>query len=229
MSPANVDKVTPVASSSAGSFTSNAAPPVASLHLVPSSVPALSSKVPAPSSSVTGPSTAHVAVRTSSAADAMMSLLFHTVFARAPVVPVSAPIVPSTPSGYTLYTGTVIGNVNEVVGSEPEEFVGSPDLFMSRLDSRTEWSLRGRGSFDWDNIATSGRADVKRDRVLAHSVGTAGVTYTERYMDYVRGAYQIPSSLRFNPFVPRGGVGCEVLRAGRTLFLRPHASASGFR
>ena len=42
----------------------------------------------------------------------------------------------------------------------------------------------------------SGRADVKRVRDLANFVGTAGVTYTERYMDYVRGAYQIPASLR---------------------------------
>ena len=70
---------------------------------------------------------------------------------------------------------------------------------MPRLDScylfRTYWSLRGRGSFDWDDIVTSGRADVKRVRDLAHSVGTAGVTYTERYMDYVRCAYQIPPSL----------------------------------
>ena len=71
---------------------------------------------------------------------------------------------------------------------------------MSHLDSgclvRTDWSLRARGSFDWDDIVTSGRADVKRVRDLANCVGTAGVTYTERYMDYVRGAYQIPSSLR---------------------------------
>ena len=71
---------------------------------------------------------------------------------------------------------------------------------MPRLDSsclvRTDWSLRARGSFDWDDIVTSGRADFKRVRDIANSVGTAGVTYTERYMDYVRGAYQIPSTLR---------------------------------
>ena len=73
---------------------------------------------------------------------------------------------------------------------------------MKRLDSRclvrTYWSRRARGSFDWDDIMDSGRADVKRVRDLAHSVGTVGVTYTERYMDYVRGAYQIPSSLSCN-------------------------------
>ena len=42
---------------------------------------------------------------------------------------------------------------------------------------------------------TSGRANVKRVRDLAQSVGTAGVAYTERYMEYVRGAYQIPLTL----------------------------------
>ena len=46
----------------------------------------------------------------------------------------------------------------------------------------------------------SGRADVKRVRDLPNSVGTAGVTYLERYMYYVRGAYQIPSSLRCDRF-----------------------------
>ena len=55
---------------------------------------------------------------------------------------------------------------------------------MPRLDSRclvrTDWSLPAPGSFDWDYIVTSGRAKVKRFRDLAHSVGTAGVTYTER-------------------------------------------------
>ena len=116
-----------------------------------------------------------------------MSSLFVTVRSRAPVASVAAPMVPSTPSEYTRYTGTVIGNVNEVVGSEPEELVGSPDLVMPRLYSRClarmDWSLRARGSFDWDDIATSGRADVKCVRALANSIGTAGVTYTERYMD----------------------------------------------
>ena len=86
------------------------------------------------------------------------------------------------------------------MGSELEELVGSPELVMPRLDNRclvrSDWSLRVRGSFDWDDIVASGRADVKRVRNLANSVGTAGVTYTERYMDYVRGAYQIPASLR---------------------------------
>ena len=129
-----------------------------------------------------------------------MSSLFDTVRSRARVASVPAPVVPSTPSDYTLYTGTVIGNVNEVVGSEPEELVGSPELVMPRPDSRclvrSDWSLSARGSFDWDDIVASGRADVKRIRDLPNSVGTAGVTYTERYMDYVRGAYQIPSSLR---------------------------------
>ena len=42
----------------------------------------------------------------------------------------------------------------------------------------------------------SGRADAKRVRDLANSGGTTGVTYTKQYMDHVRGAYQIPSSLR---------------------------------
>ena len=46
------------------------------------------------------------------------------------------------------------------------------------------------------DIVTSGRADVTRVRDLAHSVRTAGISCTDRYMDYVRGAYQIPSSLR---------------------------------
>ena len=86
------------------------------------------------------------------------------------------------------------------MGSEPEELFGSPELVMPRLDNRclvrSDWSLRARGSFDWDDIVASGRADVKRIRDLANSVGTAGVTYTERCMDYVRGAYQIPASLR---------------------------------
>ena len=190
--PDNVDKVTPVASSSEGNVTSNAVPPVASVPSVPSTVPA-------PSSNVAGPSTAPVVTPTSAAADAMMTSLFDTVRSRAPVVPVVAPIVPSTPSEYTRYTGTVIGNVNGVVGSEQEELVASPELATSRLDSRclvrTDWSLRARGSFDWDDIVNSGRADVKRVSDLAHSVGTADVTYTERCMDYVRGAYQIPLSL----------------------------------
>ena len=43
---------------------------------------------------------------------------------------------------------------------------------------------------------SSGGADVKRVPDLSNSVGIVVVTYTERYMDYVRGAYQIPSSLR---------------------------------
>ena len=43
---------------------------------------------------------------------------------------------------------------------------------------------------------TSGRAEVKLVRYLAHYVGNAGVSYTERYMEYVLEAYQIPSSLR---------------------------------
>ena len=90
----------------------------------------------------------------------MMSSLFDTVRSRAPFASVVAPIVPSTPSDYTRYTGTVIGNMSEVVGSEPEELFGSRELVMPRLDSRclvrTDWSLRARGSFDWDNIVTSG-------------------------------------------------------------------------
>ena len=191
--PDNVDKVTPVASSSAGNVTSNAAPPVSSMPTVPSSVPA-------PSSNVAGPSTTHVATPSSSAADATMLSLFDTFRSRAPAASVAAPIVPSTPSEYTRYTGTVIGNVYEVVGSEPEELVGSPELVMPRLDRRcllrTDWSLRAPVSFDWDDIVTSGRAEIKRARDFANSVGTAGITCTERYMDYVRGAYQIPSSLR---------------------------------
>ena len=174
--PDKVEKVTPVASSSADNVTSNAAPPVSSVPLVPS-------RIPAPSSNVAGPSNAHVAPPSSSAADAMMSSLFDTVRSRAPVASVAAPVVPSTPSDYNLYTGTVIGNVNEVVGSEPEELVGALELVMPRLDSRclvrADWSLRARGSFDWDDIMASGRADVKRVRDLANSVGTAGVTNTE--------------------------------------------------
>ena len=126
---ANVDKVTPVASSSAGDDTSNAVPPVAP-------VPSVPSRVPAPWSSVASPSTLHVATPTSSAAYAMTTSLFDTVRSRAHVTPVVAPIVPSTPSEYTRYTGTVIGNVTEVVGSEPEELVGSPEVVMPRLDSR---------------------------------------------------------------------------------------------
>ena len=189
----NVEKVTPVVPSSAGNVTSTVAPPV-------SSVPSVPSNVPAPSSNVAGPSTIQVAPPSSSAADAMMSSLFDTVRSRVPVASAAAPVAPSTPSEYNRYTGTVIGNVNEVVGSELEELVGSPELVMPRLDSRclvrSDWSLRARGSFDWDDILASGRADVKRVRDLANSVGTAGVTYTERYMDYVRGAYQIPVSLR---------------------------------
>ena len=129
----------------------------------------------------------------------MMSSLFDTVRSHAPFASVVAPIAPSTPSVYSHYTVPVIWNVNEVVESEPEEHVDSPELFMPRLHSlcliRTDWSLRARGSFDWDDILTSGRADVKRVRDLANYVGTAGVTHTERYMDYVRCAYQIPSSL----------------------------------
>ena len=191
--PDNVDKVPPVASSSVGNATSNAAPPV-------SSVPPVPSNVPAPSSNVAGPSTAHVALPSPSAADAMMSSLFDTVRSRAPVASVAAPIVPSTPSEYTRYTGIVIGNVNEVVGSEPKQLAGSPELVMPPFDSRclvrTDWSLRARVSFDWDDIVTSGRADVKLVRDLANSVATAGVKYTERYVDYVRDAHQIPSSLR---------------------------------
>ena len=163
-----------------------------------SSVPSVPSSVPAPSSNVAGPSTAHVTPPSSSAADAMMSSLFDTVRSRAPVASVAAPIVPSTPSEYTCYTGTVIGDVNEVVGSELDELVGSPELVMPRLDSRclvrTDWWLHARGSFDSDDIVTSGRSEVKRVRDVANSIGTAGITYTERYMDYVRGAYQIPSS-----------------------------------
>ena len=185
--PDNVDKLTPVASSPAGNVTSSSAPPV-------SSVPSV------PSSDVAGPSNAHVAPPSSSAADAMMSSLVDTVRARAPVASVAALIIPSTPSEYNRYTGTVIGNVNEVVGSEPEELLGSLELVMPRRDSRclvrTVWSLRARGSFHWDDIVASSRADVKRVRDLANFVGTAGVTCTERYMDYVRGAYQIPSWVR---------------------------------
>ena len=127
--PDKVDKVTPVASSSAGNVTSDAVPPVSS------SVPSVPSSVPAPSSNVARPSTAHVVTPTSAAADAMMSSLFDAVRSPAPVASVVAPIVPSTPSEYTSYTGTVIGNVNEVVRSEPEELVGSAGLFMPRLDS----------------------------------------------------------------------------------------------
>ena len=127
--PDNVEKVTPIASSSAVNYALNAAPPVVSAPSVPSSVPA-------PSSSGAGPSTAHVATHTSSAAHVLKSPLFHTLGARAPVVPVSAPIVPSTPSGYTRFTGTAIGNVNEVVGSELKESAGSPELVMPRLSSR---------------------------------------------------------------------------------------------
>ena len=192
--PAKVDKVTPVASSSAGNDPSNVLPPVASVPSVPSSVPA-------PSSSVAGPSSTHVSTPTSTAADAMMTSLLDTVRSRAPVAPVPR-IVPSTPSEYTRCTGTVIRNVNEVVGSETEELFSSPVLVMPRLDSRclfrTDCSLRGRGSFDRDDILTSGRADVKLVRDLAHSVGTAGIKYTERYMDHVRGACQIPSALRYD-------------------------------
>ena len=191
--PDNVDKVTPVDSSSAGNVTSTAAPPAASVPSVPSSIPA-------PSPNVAGPSSAHVAPPSSSAADAMISSLFDTVRSRALVASVAAPVVPSTPSEYTRYTGTVIRNVKEFVRSEPEELVGSPVLVKPRLDSRCpvrlDSSLRARGSFDWDDIVASGRADVKRVHDLASSVGTAGITYTGRYMDYDRGAYQIPSSLR---------------------------------
>ena len=143
--PDNVENVTPVASSSAGNATSNAAHPV-------SSVPSVPSSVPAPSSNVAGPPNAHIAPPSSSASDAMTSSLFDTVRSRAPVASVAAPVVPLTPSEYTSYTGTVIGNVNEVVGSEPEELVGSPELIMPRLDIRclvpSDWSLRARGSFD---------------------------------------------------------------------------------
>ena len=64
--PPNVEKVTPVASSSAGNQKSNAVPPVESVPSVPSSVPA-------PSSNVAGPSTAPVVTPTSSAGDAMMT------------------------------------------------------------------------------------------------------------------------------------------------------------
>ena len=78
------------------------------------------------------------------------------------------------------------------MGSEPEELVGSPELVMPGHDSRclvrTDWSHRALGSFDWDDLVTSGRAGVNRVRHLAHSVGNAGVPYTERYMDYIRGA-----------------------------------------
>ena len=151
--PDNVEKVTPVASSSAGNVTSNAVPPVAFVPSVPSGVPA-------PSSNVASPSTAPVGTPTSAAADAMVSSLFDTVRSRSPVASVFTPIAPSTPSEYTRYTGTVIGTVTEVVGSEPEELVGSPELVMPRLDSRclsrTDWSLRARGSFDSDDILTSG-------------------------------------------------------------------------
>ena len=98
----------------------------------------------------------------------MMSSLFDTVRSLAPVVSVAAPVAPSMPAEYTRYTGTVIGNVDEVMGSEPEELVGSPELVMPRLDNRclvrSDWSLRARGSFDWDDIVASGRADVKRVR-----------------------------------------------------------------
>ena len=194
--PHNVDKVTPVTSSSAGNDTSNAVPPVASVPSVPSSVPA-------PSTNVAVPSTAHVAPPSSSAAHAIMSSHFDMVRSLAPVASVVAPTVPSAPSEYNRYMGTVLGNVGEVVGSEPEAIVGSPELAMPRLDSRclvrTDWSLRARGSFDWDDIAASGRADFKFVCDLAHSVGNAGVTYTGRYMHYVRGAYQIPSSFRCDP------------------------------
>ena len=96
--PADVDIVTPVASSFAGNDTSNAVPPVASVPSIPSSFPA-------PSSNVAGPSTAPVATPSSAASDAMMTSLFDTVRSRAPVVPVVAPIVPSTPSVYTRCTG----------------------------------------------------------------------------------------------------------------------------
>ena len=99
---------------------------------------------------------------------------------------------------------------------------------------RTDWSLRARGSFDWDDIVTSCRADVKRVRDLANSVGTAGGTYTKRYMDYVRCAYRIPSTLHcdrlflfeasdakyvelveryiFDPTIPYPGFGDRTLR-----------------
>ena len=189
--PDNVGKVTRVASSSAGNVTSNVTPPA-------SSVPSVPSSVPAPSSNFAGPSTAHAAPLSSSAPDAMMSFLFDTVRSRAPLASVVAPIVLSTPSEYTRYTGTVIGNVNEVVRSEPEELVGPHGLVIPSIDSlclvRTDWSLRARGSFDWGDIVASSRADVKRVSNLANSVGIAGNTYTERYADCVRGAYQIPSS-----------------------------------
>ena len=100
---------------------------------------------------------------------------------------------------------------------------------MSHLDSgclvRTDWSLRARGSFDWDDIVTSGRADVKRVRDLANCVGTAGVTYTERYMDYVRGAYQIPSSLRCDRLFLVEASDAKYVE----LPFRPEASVSGVR
>ena len=195
--PNNIDKVRPAASPSAGNVTSNAVPPVAYVPSVPSSAPVRSSNV-------AGPSTAPVVTPTSAAVDAIMSSLLDTVRSRAPVAFVVAPIALSTPSEYTSYTGTVIGNVSEVVGSELEELVGSPELVMPRLDNRclvrTDWSLHARGSFDWDDIVASGRTAVKRVRDVAHSVWTPGVTCTERYMDYVRGAYQIPSSLRCDRF-----------------------------
>ena len=125
----NVDEVSPVAPSSTDKITSNAASPSVSVAAVPSNAPAASS-------SGAGPSNAHVATPTSSAADVMMALLFDIVRARAPVVSVVPPIVPSTQSHNARYTGIVIGNVNEAVGSELKEFPYSPELFMPHLDIR---------------------------------------------------------------------------------------------
>ena len=80
--PANVEKMTPVASSSAGNDTSNAVYTVAPVPSVPSSIPP-------PSSNVARPSTAPVVAPTSSAVDAMITSLFDTVRSRAPVAPVA--------------------------------------------------------------------------------------------------------------------------------------------
>ena len=180
--PANVDTVTPVASSSAGNDTSNAVPPVASVPSVPSSV---APSPPRQSSNVFGPSTAPFIMPTSSAADAMITSLFDTVTSRAAVAPVVSPIVPSTPSDYSRYTGTVIGNLNEIVGSEPEELVGSPELVMSCLDIcclfRTDWSLRGRGSFDWDDIENN-----EQGRASGDGMKRVRLDLSEAILQYVR-------------------------------------------
>ena len=103
---------------------------------------------------------------------------------------------------------------------------------MARLDSRflfrTDWSLRVHGEFAWEDIVSSGRADVKLIRDLSHSVGTAGVTYTERYINYVGGAYQIPSSLRCDGFFFAGASDAKYVELLERYLFDPTGPYAGF-